>query len=51
MATTAELTVPHPAMAERAFVLEPMAEIAPEMVHPVLGKTMAVMLAELRNEA
>lgn len=47
VATTAELTVPHPAMGERGFVLEPMAEIAPAMVHPVLGKTMAAMLGEL----
>jgi 2-amino-4-hydroxy-6-hydroxymethyldihydropteridine diphosphokinase len=34
---TEELTLPHPALAERRFVLEPLAEIAPEMVHPVLG--------------
>jgi 3-oxoacyl-[acyl-carrier protein] reductase len=33
------LVVPHPAMHERAFVLEPFAEIAPQVVHPVLGKT------------
>lgn len=42
--STAELTLPHPAMTERRFVLAPMGEIAPEMVHPVLGKTVREML-------
>jgi 2-amino-4-hydroxy-6-hydroxymethyldihydropteridine diphosphokinase len=41
------LTVPHPEMAKRRFVLEPLAEIAPEMRHPVLGKSAREMLAEL----
>jgi 2-amino-4-hydroxy-6-hydroxymethyldihydropteridine diphosphokinase len=44
---TAELTLPHPEMHRRQFVLEPLAEIAPEMVHPVLGKTIAEMLQGL----
>jgi 2-amino-4-hydroxy-6-hydroxymethyldihydropteridine diphosphokinase len=45
--TTPELTVPHPAMAERRFVLEPLAEIAPQAVHPVLKKTAREMLKAL----
>lgn len=43
----AELNLPHPLMAERDFVMRPMAEIAPELVHPVLGKTMSLLLSLL----
>lgn len=36
----AGLTIPHPALPYRRFVLEPLAEIAPGLIHPVLSKTM-----------
>ena len=44
---TPELQVPHPQMAQRRFVLEPMAELAPFWMHPLLGKAPAELLAEL----
>lgn len=46
---TPQLTVPHPAMAERRFVLEPLTEIAPEVKHPLLRKTARDMLDALPN--
>ena len=48
---TSELSIPHPRMAGRRFVLEPLAEIAPGAVDPVTGKTVAMMLEDLNRES
>ena len=43
------LEIPHPRFRERKFVLEPLTEIAPEMVDPVTGETVRDLLAQLRT--
>lgn len=38
-----DLEIPHPLLAERSFVLTPLAELAPETIHPALKKTVSVL--------
>jgi dihydroneopterin aldolase/2-amino-4-hydroxy-6-hydroxymethyldihydropteridine diphosphokinase len=44
---TPQMEIPHPRISEREFVLRPLAEIAPDTIHPVLGKSIKTLLKEL----
>ena len=47
---TKSLTLPHPRFGERAFVVQPINEIAPDWIHPVLGLTMVELLTRLSDQ-
>ena len=46
---TPELVIPHPRLTERAFVLVPLAQIVPDLVHPVNGKTIKELLKGIKE--
>ncbi len=48
--TPENLILPHPRLHERSFVLVPLAEIAPDWVHPILNRSATELCADLRSE-
>lgn len=48
--STPDLEIPHPRMTERRFVLEPLAELAPELRHPILNRSVREMLAKVTDQ-
>ena len=51
MVHTSVLEVPHPRLAERRFVLKPLAELVPDLLHPILRKTMSQLLASVKDSS
>jgi 2-amino-4-hydroxy-6-hydroxymethyldihydropteridine diphosphokinase len=50
MVRAADLEIPHPRLGERRFVLEPLAELAPDLRHPVSRRTVREMLADVTDQ-
>jgi 2-amino-4-hydroxy-6-hydroxymethyldihydropteridine diphosphokinase len=48
---TPDLVIPHPRMDERRFVLKPLCDINPDLVHPVLGKTIKKLLENITDKS
>lgn len=48
---TPDLTIPHPRLAERAFALVPLRDLAPDLRHPRLGQTIATLAARVHDQA